>query len=80
MHLGGTLDEIAAGEAAVWRGEHPDRPFVGLAQPSRSILEPCAGGTARCAGPIAMYRRSPRSDMTDRIEAQVERLRPASAI
>src|SRR5206468_1409929 len=24
VHLGGTLEEIAAAEAAVWRGEHPD--------------------------------------------------------
>src|SRR5262249_39695203 len=27
VHVGGTLDEIAAGEAAVWRDEHPERPF-----------------------------------------------------
>ena len=31
VHLGGTLDEISTGEAAVWRGEHPERPFVLLA-------------------------------------------------
>jgi phytoene dehydrogenase-like protein len=24
VHLGGTLDEVAAAEAAVWRGEHPE--------------------------------------------------------
>ena len=35
VHLGGTLDEIAAGEAAVWRGEHPERPFVLLVQQSQ---------------------------------------------
>src|SRR5262249_49420765 len=34
LHLGGTLDEIADGEAAVWRGEHSERPFVLLSQPS----------------------------------------------
>jgi len=34
VHLGGTLEEIAAGEAAVWRGEHPEQPFVLLAQQS----------------------------------------------
>ena len=28
MHLGGTLDEITASEAAPWRGEHADKPFV----------------------------------------------------
>ncbi len=26
VHLGGTLDEIAAAEASVWRGEHPSGP------------------------------------------------------
>jgi phytoene dehydrogenase-like protein len=35
IHLGGTLDEIAAREAAVWRGEHPERPFVLLVQQSQ---------------------------------------------
>src|SRR5262249_32203322 len=35
VHVGGTLDEIAAAERAAWLGEHPDRPFVLLAQPSR---------------------------------------------
>jgi NAD(P)-dependent dehydrogenase (short-subunit alcohol dehydrogenase family) len=34
VHLGGPLNEISAGEAAVWRGEHPERPFVLLAQQS----------------------------------------------
>ncbi|MGH7425158.1 MAG: phytoene desaturase family protein, partial [Candidatus Methylomirabilales bacterium] len=34
LHLGGPLYEIAEAEAAVARGEHPERPFVILAQPS----------------------------------------------
>ncbi|HET9552096.1 MAG TPA: FAD-dependent oxidoreductase, partial [Anaeromyxobacteraceae bacterium] len=34
VHLGGTLEEIAAAEAAAWRGEPWDRPFVIAAQPS----------------------------------------------
>ncbi len=34
VHVGGTLDEIAASEAAVGRGQHPERPFVLLSQPS----------------------------------------------
>src|SRR5690606_9126359 len=28
VHLGGSLNEIAAAEAAPWRGEHHERPFV----------------------------------------------------
>src|SRR3712207_9121712 len=34
VHLGGTLEEISVGEATVSRGEHPERPFVLLAQRS----------------------------------------------
>ncbi|MCB0059492.1 MAG: NAD(P)/FAD-dependent oxidoreductase, partial [Caldilineaceae bacterium] len=34
VHVGGTLQEIAAAERAVWRGEHAARPFVLLAQQS----------------------------------------------
>src|ERR687897_1201625 len=34
VHLGGTLEEISAGEAAVARGEHPERLFILLAQQS----------------------------------------------
>lgn len=28
VHVGGTLEEIAASERAVWQGEHPERPFL----------------------------------------------------
>src|SRR5207244_10398756 len=34
VHLGGSFEEVADAEAAVWRGEHPERPFVVLAQQS----------------------------------------------
>ena len=34
VHLGGTLEQIAAAEEAAVRGEHPERPFVLLVQPS----------------------------------------------
>src|SRR5205823_142680 len=36
VHLGGTFEEIAAGERAVARGEHPERPFVITVQPAVS--------------------------------------------
>lgn len=35
VHLGGTLDEIAAAEGDVWKGRHPERPFVLLVQQSQ---------------------------------------------
>src|SRR5262249_30067791 len=34
VHLGGTLDEVAASEAEIGCGGHPARPFVLLSQPS----------------------------------------------
>jgi phytoene dehydrogenase-like protein len=34
VHVGGTMDEIAAAEAAPWRGQCHPRPFVLLVQPT----------------------------------------------
>src|SRR5262249_23798378 len=34
VHVGGTFEEIAAAEATVWRGLHPERPFVLVCQQS----------------------------------------------
>src|SRR4030095_12111071 len=34
VHLGGTLEEIAATERQTWEGGHAERPFVLLAQPT----------------------------------------------
>ncbi|MDX1945451.1 MAG: NAD(P)/FAD-dependent oxidoreductase [Pirellulaceae bacterium] len=75
VHLGGTFDEIAAGEAAIWRGEHPASPYVLVAQ--QSLFDPTrapAGkhtGWAYCHVPAGS-----KVDMTDAIERQVERFAP----
>src|ERR671916_176267 len=75
IHLGGTLDEISAGEAAVSRGEHPLRPFVLLAQQSLfdALRAPEDKHTvwAYCHVP-----NGSRVDMTGRIERQIERFPP----
>lgn len=75
VHLGGTFAEVAAAEAAVARGEHPDWPFVLLAQPS--LFDP---GRAPAGKHTAWaYCHLPHGstvDMTDRIEAQIERFAP----
>ena len=34
VHVGGTLDEIAESERRAWAGEHCEKPFVLLTQPS----------------------------------------------
>src|SRR5262249_17852629 len=76
VHLGGTLAEIAASESAVWRGECPDRPFVLLTQPS--LFDPTRAPPGKHTA-WAYCHVPPGStlDMTDRIEAQIERFAPA---
>ena len=75
VHLGGTLEEISASEAAVWRGEHPERPFVLLCQQSEfdrsRAPEGKRTGWAYCHVPAGSTR-----DLTERIERQVERFAP----
>jgi phytoene dehydrogenase-like protein len=78
VHLGGTLPELAASEAAVARGEHPERPFVLLAQPSR--FDPTRAPEGRHTA--WAYCHVPHGSTLDpggtagRIEAQVERFAP----
>jgi phytoene dehydrogenase-like protein len=75
VHLGGTIEEIAAGEREVNRGGHPERPFVLVAQ--QSLFDPTrapAGGQTLWA-----YCHVPNAstvDMTGRIEAQFDRFAP----
>lgn len=75
VHIGGTLDEIAASEAAVWRGEHWDRPFVLMVQASQfdstRAPEGKQTGWAYCHVP-----EGSTVDHTDVIERQVERFAP----
>ena len=75
VHLGGTYAEIGAAEAAVARGEHPERPFILLAQSSLfdSSRAPAGGHTvwAYCHVP-----NGSRVDMSGRLEAQIERFAP----
>ena len=75
VHVGGTLEEVAAAEGAVFRGEHPDRPFVLLAQPSLFDSTRAPAGKHTAWG----YCHVPHGstiDMTGRIEAQIERFAP----
>ncbi len=75
VHLGGTLDDISVGEAAVARGEHPERPFVLLAQ--QSLFDETRAPEGKHT--VWAYCHVPNGsgfDMTDRIEAQIERFAP----
>ena len=75
VHLGGTLEEIAAGEAAVWRGEHPERPFVLVIQQSQ--LDPGRAPAGKHTG--YAYCHVPAGstlDLTEVVERQLERFAP----
>jgi phytoene dehydrogenase-like protein len=75
VHVGGTLEEIAAAECSVWAGEHPDKPFVLLAQ--QSLFDPTRSPEGKHT--VWAYCHVPPGstfDMAERIEAQIERFAP----
>jgi phytoene dehydrogenase-like protein len=75
VHLGATLEEIAASEAAPWRGEIAERPYVLLAQ--QSLFDPTRAPAGRhTAWAYCHVPNGSGIDMTERIEAQVERFAP----
>lgn len=75
LHLGGTLDEIARSERDPWRKEESERPFVLLAQPS--VFDPSRAPTgSHTAWAYCHLPNGSQTDMTARIEAQVERFAP----
>jgi phytoene dehydrogenase-like protein len=75
VHLGGTFEEVLAGESAVSRGEHPERPFILLAQ--QSLFDETRAPEGKHT--VWAYCHVPNGstfDMTERIEAQIERFAP----
>ncbi|MEQ1786938.1 MAG: NAD(P)/FAD-dependent oxidoreductase [Acidimicrobiales bacterium] len=75
LHLGGTLREVATAEAEVAAGRHPTKPFVLVAQ--QSTFDPSRAPAGQHT--LWTYCHVPsRStlDMTDAIEAQIERFAP----
>lgn len=75
VHLGGTFEEIAAAERSVANGQHPERPFILLTQPTLFDKTRAPEGKhialAYCPVP-----NGSTVDMTERIEAQIERFAP----
>jgi phytoene dehydrogenase-like protein len=75
VHLGGTLDELAASEHAAATGREHDNPYVLLVQPT--LFDPTRApegkhtAWAYCHVPSGSMR-----DMTEIIERQVERFAP----
>jgi phytoene dehydrogenase-like protein len=75
IHLGGTLDEIAFSERSAWRGEHVERPFVLLAQPS--LFDPSrAPATKHTLWGYCHVPHGSTSNMAAKIENQIERFAP----
>jgi phytoene dehydrogenase-like protein len=75
VHLGGTMAEIAAGEAEVAAGRHPDRPYVLTVQPC--VADPSRAPAGRHV--LWAYCHVPNGstmDMTTAIEDQIERFAP----
>jgi phytoene dehydrogenase-like protein len=75
VHLGGTLEEIAASEVAPARGQLAEKPYVLLAQ--QSLFDPTRAPAGRhTAWAYCHVPNGSTVDMTERIEAQIERFAP----
>ncbi len=75
VHLGGTLAEISVSEKAVWRGQHPEKPLVLLAQ--QSLFD--ASRAPQGQHTAWAYCHTPHGsslDVSERITAQIERFAP----
>ncbi len=75
VHVGGTFEEIAGAEDEVWKGEHPNFPFVLLVQPG--LFDETRAPKGRQT--VWAYCHVPNGstvDMSERIEAQIERFAP----
>jgi phytoene dehydrogenase-like protein len=75
VHIGGTFEEVARSEAEVNAGGHPERPYCLVAQPC--LVDPARAPEGRHT--LWAYCHVPNGsdvDMTDRIEAQIERFAP----
>ncbi len=75
VHVGGTMEDVAAAERAVAHGSHPERPFVLLAQPSAADPSRAPAGK-QVAWAYCHVPNGSDIDMTDRIERQIERFAP----
>jgi phytoene dehydrogenase-like protein len=75
VHLGGTLAEVVAAEWQVRQGKWPEKPFVLVAQQSLFDATRAPAGKQT----VWAYCHVPNGatfDMTERIEAQIERFAP----
>jgi phytoene dehydrogenase-like protein len=75
VHLGGTFEEIAASEKAVRSGQHADRPFVLLTQPS--LFDHSRAPTGKhTAWAYCHVPNGSNVNMLEKLESQIERFAP----
>lgn len=75
VHLGGTMEEIAAERRSIWANQPVERPFVLLTQPT--LFDPSRAPQGKhIAWGYCHVPNGSAVDMTARIEAQVERFAP----
>lgn len=75
VHLGGTLEEIAFSERETWKGNHPEKPYVLVSQPS--VFDDTRAPKGKHT--LWAYCHVPNGsnlDSTDMIENQIERYAP----
>ncbi len=75
VHIGGGMDEIAHAESQVARGQHPEKPFVLLAQHSLFDQTRAPAGK-HTAWAYCHVPNGSKVDMTAQIENQIERFAP----
>lgn len=75
VHIGGTLEEIAASEYVMSRARHAEKPFVLLSQPT--LFDPTRAPAGKhIAWAYCHVPNGSTVDMLPRIEAQIERFAP----
>lgn len=75
VHIGGTMDEIAASEAAVSEGRISERPFIILAQPT--LFDPTRAPEGKhIAWAYCHVPNGSSANCLDAFESQIERFAP----
>lgn len=75
VHLGGTMEEIAASERSIGQGTNPERPYVLLSQ--QSLFDPSRAPAGKhTVWAYCHTTNGSTQDMTQAIEDQIERFAP----
>ena len=75
IHIGNSIQEITNAEQQTWDGQHPERPFVLLAQ--QGVFDPSRAPDGKhTAWAYCHVPNGSKVDMTNAIENQIERFAP----